>query len=99
MIVFADLSAAHARDIACMMLAEVSERAQALGVTLTFDPSVADFIVQTGYAPEKGARELRHAVTEHVEDALAVALLDGSVNRGMHVVGKVEDGKLTFTQA
>ena len=98
-IVFADLSAAHARDIACMMLAEVSERAQALGVTLTFDPSVADFIVQTGYAPEKGARELRHAVTEHVEDALAVALLDGSVNRGMHVVGKVEDGKLTFTQA
>ncbi len=98
-IVFSDLSAAHARNIARTMLKEVCERAQALGVTLCFEEKVADFIVETGYAPEKGARELRHAVTEHVEDALAVALLEGSVSKGMHVTGKMTDGRVIFTKA
>lgn len=97
-VVFSDLSEQHATAIARLVLNEVCERAQALGVALTFDEGVAAWITQIAYASDKGARELRRAVTDHVEDALAVALLDGSVSRGMHVVGKVEDSRIVFAE-
>ena len=95
-VVFSDLSREHATAIARILLDEVAMRAHALGVTLGFDSAVAEWIVQVAYAPEKGARELRRAVTEHVEDAFANALLEGSVSEGMHVTATVEDGKVVF---
>ena len=95
-IVFADLSREHAERIADMMLGEVAERAAALGIALAFDPQVAEWIAEIGYAPEKGARELRRAITDHVEDAFATALLDGSVEKGDHVQATVRDGSLIF---
>ena len=98
-VVFDDLGAEHATAIAHLMLDEVATRARALGVELEFDPGVAAWITQTAYSPEKGARELRRAVTDSVEDALAVALLDGSVSKGMHVTCRAQDGRVVFLQA
>ena len=95
-IVFADLGREHAVRIATMMLAEVSERAASLGITLTFDAQVAELIAQIAYAPEKGARELRRAITDHVEDAFATALLEGSVEKGTRVIATVQDGSVIF---
>ena len=96
-IVFADLSREHASRIASMMLGEVSERAKSLGVTLEFDPQVAEWIAEIAYAPEKGARELRRAITDRIEDAFATALLDGSVENGTNVKASVQDGKIMFS--
>ncbi len=96
-IVFADLGHEHAVRIAETMLAEVAERAKALGVLLEFDGSVAAYIAKIGYAPEKGARELRRAITDRVEDAFANALLEEKINAGERVIAKAEDGKVVFS--
>ena len=99
-IVFADLSRAHAVCIANMMLQEVAERAESLGIRLDFEDCVAEFIAKVGYAPEKGARELRRAITDYVEDAFATALLDGSIDKGANVQATLKDDKVVFlTQA
>jgi ATP-dependent Clp protease ATP-binding subunit ClpA len=79
------------------MLDEVAERARALGVTLAFDAGVAAWIAEIGYAPEKGARELRHTITEQVEDAFANALLEEKIKAGEHVIASVENGKVVFS--
>ena len=96
-IVFADLSSEHAARIATTMLAEVAARAESLGVDLTFEPSVAAYIASIGYAPEKGARELRRAITEQVEDAFANALLEERIKPGEKVIASVENGKVVFS--
>ena len=96
-IVFADLSREHARQIASIMLDEVAARARANGLCLSFDQAVAEWIADIGYAPEKGARELRSAITEHVEDALATALLEGSIVAGNEIKACVQDGKIAFS--
>ena len=93
----ADLSREHAVRIASTMLDEVSKRAQALGVTLEFDAGVATWITEIGYAPEKGARELRHTITEQVEDAFANALLEEKIKPGERVTASVDDGRVVFT--
>jgi ATP-dependent Clp protease ATP-binding subunit ClpA len=79
------------------MLAEVAQRARALGVHLEFDGSVAAHIAEIGYAPEKGARELRRVITERVEDAFANTLLEEKIKVGERVIAKAEDGKIVFT--
>jgi ATP-dependent Clp protease ATP-binding subunit ClpC len=96
-IIFADLGREHAVRIAENMLAEVAQRARALGVHLEFDGSVAAHIAEIGYAPEKGARELRRVITERVEDAFANALLEEKIKVGERVIAKAEDGKIVFT--
>ena len=96
-IVFADLTREHAAKIAKIMLDEVSGRARALGVELEFDEQIAARIAEIAYAPEKGARELRRAITDHVEDAFATALLEGSVEKGARVRASMQDGKVVFS--
>ena len=95
-IVFADLSREHATRIAHMMLGEVSERAGTLGITLEFDPQVPEWITEIAYAPEQGARELRRAITDHVEDAFATALLEEKIKSGERVTASVENGTVVF---
>ncbi len=96
-IVFADLSRENMERVAEIMLAEVSERARALGIGLEFDGSVPAWIAQIGYAPEKGARELRRAITEQVEDAFATAILEERVQKGDRVIASATDGKISFS--
>ena len=95
-IVFDDLSLAHAERIAAMMLSALCDRAAAAGVALSCSEQLARHVAALGYAPEKGARELRRTVTDLVEDALATALLDGSVTAGSHVLATVRDGRVVF---
>ncbi len=96
-IVFSDLSREHAVRIAQTMLDEVAARARSLGITLEFDAGVAAWIAEIGYAPEKGARELRHVITEQVEDAFATALLEEQIKAEENVTASVKDGKVVFS--
>ena len=78
------------------MLTEVAQRAEALGVSLAFDASVAAHIAKIGYAPEKGARELRRVITEQVEDSFATALLEEKIKQGESVVASAQNGTVVF---
>ncbi len=82
-IVFHALTTNDMKKIVGMMCKEVSERARLqLGITLHIRDSVKKHIVEKGTDQKYGARPLRRAVQNMLEDKLAEALLDGEIKRG-----------------
>lgn len=82
-IVFHALTTNDMKKIVGMMCKEVSERARLqLGITLHIRDSVKKHIVEKGTDQKYGARPLRRAVQNMLEDKLAEALLDDEIKRG-----------------
>lgn len=57
-------------------------------MTLSLDPSAKEFLAEKGYDPKYGARPLRRALQQYVEDALAEEILKGGFKEGSHIVAK-----------
>ena len=70
---------------------------QGLGLELS-DTAVV-FLAEKGYDPTYGARPLKRAIQQYVQDPLALALLQGQFKRGDTIVADVENGRLVFVQA
>ena len=67
-------------------LEKVCERMRAKGMELVLDDKAKDFIIEKGYNPDFGARPLRRAISTHIEDPLAEALLSGEYHSGLKIV-------------
>jgi ATP-dependent Clp protease ATP-binding subunit ClpC len=67
---------------------------------LEISDAAKDFLIEQGYDEKFGARPLRRAVEQHLEDPLAESLLRGDLKEGEIVqVDVADDGKvLTFVQ-
>jgi len=76
----------------------LSGRVAGEGYTLTFKPAVIDYLVKHGYDPHFGARPLKRAITEYIEDKLADLLLSGFVARQSDISVDVHAGKIIVTQ-
>jgi len=48
-------------------------------LTLRLTDRARDFVAEAGYDPAYGARPLKRAIQEHVQDPLALALLERQV--------------------
>ena len=81
-IVFTQLGRAEIKVIAKRMLAQVGERMQALGVTLTWTDGALEALAGLGFDPDYGARPLRRAIRAQVEDPAAELLLSGQAAAG-----------------
>lgn len=81
-IVFRRLTQADITEIARRMLLGTSQRMEAMGVKLTADDDAVAELAKEGFDPRYGARPLRRAIQEKVEDAAAEKLLDGTLKAG-----------------
>jgi ATP-dependent Clp protease ATP-binding subunit ClpB len=64
---------------------------QKLSIEVTEDAKA--WLAKAGYEPEYGARPLKRAILNHVQDPLAVSILEGQFERGDTIyVGVTEDG-------
>lgn len=91
-IVFHKLSRDDILKIAFNMLKNLSKRAEALGVEVEFDESVAKQVAEVGFDPVYGARPLRRAIQSNVEDALSEKLLEGEIQKGDKITFVYKDG-------
>ena len=98
-IVFNRLDQRALTAIAELGLKAVSERAEALGITLRLTKDVASLIAEKGYDPLYGARPMRRAITGSVEDPLAERMLRREITAGDTVTVSVEDGRLLFSKS
>jgi ATP-dependent Clp protease ATP-binding subunit ClpC len=57
---------------------------------------VRDLLLREGYDEEYGARPLRRAIQTHVDDALADAVLAGTIVAGQAARLVVQDGKIAI---
>jgi ATP-dependent Clp protease ATP-binding subunit ClpC len=72
MVVFTPLTVDDARSIALLMIDRiVSSMMQEKGIAVTVTPAVVDRIVAQGYSLDFGARSMRRAVTDVLENAIA----------------------------
>ncbi len=98
-IVFRQLTKPEVRQIAGILLEEISARLEeqreiTLGVTSAFEEKV----IEEGFDPSYGARPLRRAIMRLLEDSLAEAILSGHVNDGDNALVDIDEaGKTTVT--
>ena len=78
------------------MLKNVINRIELLGISVTFDKSVATLIAKEGFDPTYGARPLRRAIVRMVEDAFSTEMLEGKIKAGDSVTVCTEDGHIVF---
>ncbi len=84
-VLFKDLEKEGLKKIAALMLKHVAKDLEAKGMTFGFDDAGLEFLVQIGFDPEFGARPMRRAVQEKVENKLADLFLGGMIKRGAKV--------------
>ena len=75
LIVFNPLSPDDLRQIVHLQLAEVIERIEEKGVSITVEDSALEFLIKQGFHEDYGARPMRRAIERHIEDPLAEKLL------------------------
>ncbi|MCI8660760.1 MAG: ATP-dependent Clp protease ATP-binding subunit [Lachnospiraceae bacterium] len=98
--VFHPLNQEHMREIVSIMLCSIVKRtARQMNLELSVEDEAKAFLVEKGYDEKYGARPLRRAIQNHLEDKLAEAVLDGTVRSGEHVVVGVKEGELHFRVA
>lgn len=95
-IVFNRLSEAEIAEIADGMLRQVAARMQESGITLTWTAQCKAHLAKVGFDPVYGARPLRRAITNEVEDLLSESMLRGEIKAGDHIEITEQDGALTI---
>ncbi len=91
-VVFHALGREELRQIIDLLMAKVQERLKEQEITLEFGDDLRDFLMKEGFDAEFGARPLRRAIQTHVDDALADALLAGTLQPGQTAALAVVDG-------
>ena len=95
--VFRTLDQEDMKKIVTLMCKEVIDRAkEQLNITLVVKGAVKAHIVETGTDKKYGARPLRRAVQNMLEDGLAEAFLNGDVKRGDYVEAVLSKKEIKF---
>ena len=81
-IVFRALTQADIQEVARRMLRTVSERMGAMGIKLEATDEAIEELAKEGFDAKYGARPLRRAIQNKVEDAVAERMLDGTLREG-----------------
>ena len=99
-IVFHALSKEHIRSIVTLLFRELQQRCkEQMDITLKVRTSVRDHIAEAGFDEKYGARPLKRAIQNQVEDLLAEELLEGRVKAGDEVTVTMVKDKIAFKKA
>lgn len=93
-VVFNHLSREELRQIVDLMLKEVIEDVKAKDMDIKISDEAKDFLVEKGYDEKYGARPLRRAIQQYIEDEIAELYLKKVFEKGYTITVDVEDGKL-----
>ncbi|MBD1849556.1 ATP-dependent Clp protease ATP-binding subunit [Leptolyngbya sp. FACHB-711] len=98
-IVFRQLKKEEIKQIANILLKEVTGRLTEQGITLEVTERFMERLIEEGYNPSYGARPLRRAIMRLLEDSLAEEILSGRVKGGDTAVVDInEDGQVQVRQ-
>jgi len=81
-VVFEPLTQENLLEIAEMILKQVALNMEKKGITFVYDLELKKSLVEISYSPKFGARELKRAVQDKVENVLASAILADEIKKG-----------------
>ncbi|MBU6378123.1 MAG: ATP-dependent chaperone ClpB [Gammaproteobacteria bacterium] len=99
-VVFHPLGTAQIRAIVDIQLGQLRKRLVERGLDLQLDDAARDLLGEAGFDPVYGARPLKRAIQQQIENPLAQQLLQGRYAPGERIrVGVDADGRLSFDKA
>ena len=97
-VVFHPLSREHIESIARIQLAGLLKRLEEMGYKVELRDSLLTHLAEAGFDPVYGARPLKRAIQQEVENPLAQAILSGKAAPGRPLVLDLQDGRFTIRQ-
>ena len=90
-VVFHPLGKENIRAIASIQLERLAKRMETRGYELVFTDALLDFIAEVGYDPIYGARPLKRAIQQEIENGLAQEILSGHLLPGQVIVDYIDN--------
>ncbi len=95
-VMFNKLGKENIAGIVSLQIERVKQRLEHKRITLDFTPAALDFICEKGYDPAFGARPVKRAVQNYVENTLSRLLLEGKFSEDSKITADVKNGELVF---
>ena len=96
LVVFHALEKDQIRGIADIQLNRLRQRLAERDMRLSVDDSAFDQLIEAGFDPLYGARPLKRAIQQRIENGLAQSILAGEFGPGDTIVVRGESGELVF---
>ena len=93
-VIFNALGQEQIVDIVDIFFRDIAKKVEQRDITLILTPEAKAYIAEAGFDPIYGARPLKRALYEIVEDRLADLILEGRVAEGSNVVFDLKDGDI-----
>ena len=95
-IVFHSLTKDHIKQIIDISTKKLFDRLGHMGLTLEFTPDAKEFLADKGFDPNYGARPLRRALQNFIEDPLAEEILKGRFPEGSTILVSLREDREGF---
>lgn len=97
-VVFHPLGRVHLASIASIQLERLYKRLEERGYQVTITQSALEFLGEAGFDPVYGARPLKRAIQQEIENPLSQQILSGKLIPGVPVTLDVENGHIVAKQ-
>ena len=97
-VVFHPLERDHIRQITAIQVGALASRLRSNDIEIDVSERALDMLGEAGFDPVYGARPLRRAIQQHLENRLAKEILKGEFTAGDTVAIDFQDGELQFTE-
>jgi ATP-dependent Clp protease ATP-binding subunit ClpB len=94
--IFHNLTVEHLGAIVDIQLNRVRDRLQEHHITLELSQGAKKLLAQEGFDPTYGARPLKRAIQKHLENPLAMEMIQGRFSDGSTISCEEEDSKIVF---
>lgn len=95
-LVFKPLDEKEISQIVDLQILELIDRLKGRDIKLKITVAAKKKIAEIGFDPEHGARPIRRAISDLIEDPLSEAILKSNVKKGKLVTADIKDGKIKF---
>ncbi len=96
-IIFHGLSKEFIKQIADIQLKELQKRLAKHNYRLTVTNKVKEKLTEKGFDPHFGARPLKRAIQQMIENPLSIKILEGTFIEGSEISADMRNGKVVFS--
>ncbi len=97
-IVFTALTKDNLEEIAQLFIDDINKRIKSKEITIKVSPKARGWIIDKSFEANKGARPIRKAVQEYIEDPISDLLIDRDLTPGSSITVGLKDNALTYTK-
>lgn len=95
-IIFHNLTEDQIGDIVKIQMKRVLERLAAMKIELSLSDAAVELLARKGYDPAYGARPLKRAIQQYIENPLSMEILKGEIESGVRIVADTEGEDIRF---